>query len=523
MTTIGNNKTTNTMMASSAATSNKTSEPKLVAAGTNDAVKLIKKNKNYTSDIFPEEERYQIYHVIESYPSVNRFLEKRSRGSQRTAAVYHTALTYLEKYLQYRYQFSINTVLEKLRKGKLDVYNFIEDFISFIIQQLGKSPNTAKDVLKAVRSFFRSERISLDPRLVTECASIPKSYRETESDFVLDKPTAAKILGSPMNRRLRVFLYTLASSGARVGELSSIRWKDVDLNANPVSIHLRAETTKTKVGRTVYVTRETAEELKQWLLYRQTCRNRSNDKGVATTSTITTGTTPTSSSISKSVVDIDPNEFVFQVYNKKGDPKYIEHKMQTSFTNHLKSLGLYVAREFNSVVGNGINNNNNNNNNNKNNGIKSKSKNKYDRSNITLHSFRKLYKTIISLQAKEADLSEYLLGHRSTLNQTYFKISPSDVAKVYLERCEKYLTFNDVAGLETDLLSVSKQNETLAQKLIEEREAKDRELIELKKLLSAYESKVDSWVNRIGDILGYADPLKQKEYLEAVKSIHHNQ
>src|SRR6187200_455028 len=141
MTTIGNNKTTNTMMASSAATSNKTSEPKLVAAGTNDAVKLIKKNKNYTSDIFPEEERYQIYHVIESYPSVNRFLEKRSRGSQRTAAVYHTALTYLEKYLQYRYQFSINTVLEKLRKGKLDVYNLIEDFISFIIQQLGKSPN----------------------------------------------------------------------------------------------------------------------------------------------------------------------------------------------------------------------------------------------------------------------------------------------------------------------------------------------------------------------------------------------
>jgi len=47
--------------------------------------------------------------------------------------------------------------------------------------------------------------------------------------------------------------------------------------------------------------------------------------------------------------------------------------------------------------------------------------------------------------------------------------------------------------------------------------------IQLKKRLSAYESKVDSWVNRIGDILGYADPLKQKEYLEAVKSIHHNQ
>jgi hypothetical protein len=61
------------MMASSSATAtNKTSEPKLVTADTN-TVKLIKKNKNYTSDLFPDEERYQIYHVIDSYPSVNRF------------------------------------------------------------------------------------------------------------------------------------------------------------------------------------------------------------------------------------------------------------------------------------------------------------------------------------------------------------------------------------------------------------------------------------------------------------------
>jgi integrase len=450
--------------------------------------------KNYSSDIFTEAERYEIYHRIEGYLTVKRFLEKRSRGSQRTAIVYHTALTYLEKYLQHQYQFSIDTALEKLRKGKLDVYNLIEDCIRFLLVDLGKTPNTAKEVLKAVRSFLRSERVSLDPRLVTECASIPKPHKDTESDFALDKPTAAKILGSPMNRRLRVFLYTLASSGARVGELSSICWKDVDLDANPVSIHLRAEITKTKVGRTVYVTRETAEEIKQWLLYRQTCRNRNkrnhrSNKGATT-----------SISTSKSIVD--PNEFVFQVYRREGDPKYIEHKMQTSFTNHLKSLGLYVAREVNS---NNINGNGNNN--------KAKNKNKkYERASITLHSFRKLFKVQVSLSAKESDLSEYLLGHRSTLNQTYFKVSPADVSKVYLDKIMEHLTFCDIASAE-------RAKEELNQKLIEERAAKDRELGELKKRLSAYEGKLDSVVNRIGDILGQADPLKQKEYLEAVKSI----
>ena len=69
------------------------------------------------------------------------------------------------------------------------------------------------------------------------------------------------------------------------------------------------------------------------------------------------------------------------------------------------------------------------------------------------------------------------------------------------------------------MASVEKAKEELTQQLIEEREAKDRELRELKKRLSAYESKLDSVVNRIGDILGYADPLKQKEYMEDVKSI----
>ena len=112
----------------------------------------------------------------------------------------------------------MDTLLEKLRKGKVDVYNLIEDFVTFIIQQLCKSPNTGKDVLRAVRHFFRSERISLDPRLVIECASIPKSYRVTKSDFVLYTvffPTVARV-----EEELETEFYSL--EGCRSGCKSSI-------------------------------------------------------------------------------------------------------------------------------------------------------------------------------------------------------------------------------------------------------------------------------------------------------------
>ena len=86
------------------------------------------------------------------------------------------------------------------------------------------------------------------------------------------------------------------------------------------------------------------------------------------------------------------------------------------------------------------------------------------------------------------------------------------MAKVYLERCEKYLTFNDVVGLETNLLQVSKQNETLAQKLIEERESKDRELSELKKLMAEYEQRFASFKDINNQINELRNQINSKTY-----------
>jgi hypothetical protein len=59
------------------------------------------------------------------------------------------------------------------------------------------------------------ERISLDQRLVIECASIPKSHIDTESDFVLCKPTIA-ILVSCEQAFESISIYS-CKSGARVG------------------------------------------------------------------------------------------------------------------------------------------------------------------------------------------------------------------------------------------------------------------------------------------------------------------
>ena len=85
------------------------------------------------------------------------------------------------------------------------------------------------------------------------------------------------------------------------------------------------------------------------------------------------------------------------------------------------------------------------------------------------------------MKLKNQILSEFLLGHKS-LSQTYFRVSPANIAKTYIERCMEHLTFCDIS-------SVERAKEELNQKLIEERVAKDRELGELKKRMMMYEER----------------------------------
>jgi integrase len=418
-------------------------------------------NKNYTSKAFPEEERYEIYHRIKTYPSVQRFAMKRGRNSTKTVLLYHTGLTYFEKFLQQRYNLNIEAVVAKLHKNELDVYTLIEDYVTFMLQQLSKSPNTTNQTLRAITSFLRSERISLDTKLAGEVACVPKMYKDSE--YALDKVMVSKILQSAKIRRLRAFLFCLASSGCRIGELSSVRWKDIDFNnTRPTSIHLRPEYTKTKTGRVVYISDEATEELNQWRLFKERCLNNNKKKNDESRALL----------LPRRYI-IESDGLVFETRGKNGyghghsSPKGVAYAMHKYFASHLESIGLHVVKEKTS------NPNNNDDDENK--------KKSYERHTITLHSFRRFFKSAVSLEAKEPDLSEFLLGHKS-LSQTYFRVSPANIAKTYLERCMEHLTFCDIA-------SVERAKEELNQKLIEERAAKNRELGELKKRMMMYEER----------------------------------
>ena len=91
---------------------------------------------------------------------------------------------------------------------------------------------------------------------------LPRPHIEDPEPFKDDEIRAFIEVASPQRRALYM---SLKDSGMRIGEAVQLRKSDIDMEKNPISIVIRAGYTKTKRGRTAYVTRETRPHLTRLL------------------------------------------------------------------------------------------------------------------------------------------------------------------------------------------------------------------------------------------------------------------
>jgi integrase len=217
---------------------------------------------------------------------------------------------------------------------------------------------------------------------------MPKLYREDEEP--LDASDIRMILLACSNRRLKSYLLVLASGGLRAVEGLAIRIKDIDFSVNPTKIYIRKEYTKTRVARSIYVSDEATHSLKQWIDWKYNNRERPRR--------------------------YDEDDLIFTLrspYTKNPSGLYV--KIAIQFSNLLKIVGLDERKE-----GSG------------------------KRRKITLHSFRRFTKSVISDQVNQ-DYSEWFLGHAKS---PYYTKKEPERRETYATKCMKYLTFLDYTTLE---------------------------------------------------------------------------
>lgn len=332
--------------------------------------------------------------AVYQLPRIKQFIDKKARRSVKTGRTYLSALVKLNAFTKKEYNHNAYSIVDTLLKMKVNVYDLLDGFISFLpTVKEGITANTIGNYIAALKSYFGANDIDIVPSKFKHKVTLPR--KNNEKELPIDASDIRKILLSCSNRRLKSYILILCSSGVRADtEACSIRNRDIDFASNPVKIHIRADYTKTKTARDVYLTDEAVYHLKQWKKFKN---NNEQDE---------------------LVFAAYENDIPHTVEDTKRIANNIYFRLTVEFAKLLTSVGMDQRKET---------------------GIIEKR-----RHLITLHSFRRFTFSIINNQTNTA-FAEFILGHANT---PYHTVKQEVIKDLFLTRCMTALTVLDYKVLE---------------------------------------------------------------------------
>jgi integrase len=330
-----------------------------------------------------------------SQQKVIDFLDSIARNSERSKDTYSIGLSHFQTFLHERYpNYTLQNIIDKIITDEVNVYTLLDNFVSYLISRKLATATVTLHVA-ATRSYLQYYDVDISLTKFKRRVKIPKNHRQDEEP--IDGSDIRKILLSCQNRRLKPYLLVLASCGCRTLEGLAIRCKDIDFTVSPTKIHIRKEYAKTRVGRDVYISDEATKFLKEWLDWKYRKRTK-----------LTPVQYPDDLVFSRAKFGKDETQ------NKQANPQRIYQKIVPEFNYVLKTVGMDERKE----------------------GML--------RRKITLHSFRRFAKTVVSTQINQ-DYSEWFLGHSKS---PYWTMKEKERREIYATKVMRYLTFLDYSGLE---------------------------------------------------------------------------
>lgn len=123
-------------------------------------------------------------------------------------------------------------------------------------------PKTAHDYVSAVKKYLAFVDIKVDSSLFRAKVVMPKVSTIADQPLTIEQVRTVLTKGRP-NPKMRTLILMLLSSGMRIGEALSLKVKDLALDSSPATVSVRAEYSKTRVGRTGYLSDEAKEALRE--------------------------------------------------------------------------------------------------------------------------------------------------------------------------------------------------------------------------------------------------------------------
>jgi integrase len=326
-------------------------------------------------------------------------------GSARTVSVH---LADFEQFVKAEHCKDLDTLVEELKSGKLDLYELFSKFVTYEVrekvQQNLLSTRTLNQRVKHIKHFLEANDVTVNQTKFRMKIKLPKEIKREKEGITKDR--LRDILAACDDIRLKTYVMFLASTGWRASEALSVKLQDIDFDRDPVRVNLRGENAKTRTDRHTYLTQEMVTQLNLWLdfKYRERTIKQYYDKN--------TGKIVYRALHLKPVRR--PDDYLFMPYHDE-----LETTVEYAYKNLSRRFGELLDR------------------------MNVKFRRDGKRREISLHSFRHfVYTTIDGLGQNQ--YAEYFIGHA---NSTYWRKPESEKIATFL-KIEPYLTFMDVAALE---------------------------------------------------------------------------
>jgi hypothetical protein len=292
-------------------------------------------------------------------------------------------------------------------------FNNIIKFLQYQKERVEKTEitgGTLRNFVKTIKLFCEMSEIPIHWKKITR--GLPKSRK-----YAVDRaPTIDEIqqLCEYPDRRIKGIVYTMASSGIRLGAWDYLRWKDIQ----PIERQGKVIAAKIIVYAgdveeyISFITAEAYLELQKWMQFRQ-----------------------------ESGEEINGNSWVMrQLWDtKKG---YYHHgtiknpeKLKSSGIKRLMEDALWTQ------------------------GIRKKSDLKRNRYQFqTNHGLRKWFKTQCEISGMKSINIEILMGHSIGISDSYYKLTEDDLLTEYLKAASNYLVISNENQLQKQHENIELQN-----------------------------------------------------------------
>lgn len=375
---------------------------------------------------------------------IDEFISTISMQNIQTAKSYKNRLKTFDAFSISYYNADADKTLPKLKQNEIDVYDFLNKFVGYLLQNNRLSSSSIKQYVITAKNFIEYNDVDVSPLKFKLKVKMRRAVRTKK--HALSKEDIIKILNSCNNMRLKTYVMLLVATGMRAQEPLTIRIKDIDFKSR--RLVLRGDYTKTKIERIILLTEEVVKQLEAWLDYKyRTKRVQSFDKSTNRWFNEYTA------------LKREDDDLVFAALKTMPKANSLYIQLCKDFDKTLDRIGMGSREESNR------------------------------RRLITLHSFRRFVKSTIT-DLGHYDFSEYFIGH---IGSTYYRKTDKQIADIF-KKVEPHLTFLDYSSLERKGADIQTKIETLEQEnaRLRQIEANNKgQLTALAEHMSGIENKMD--------------------------------